>query len=215
MTTVRTRIDRDLEEKEVSYGDDPERLELITRTRQFKSSWLELAAALSEVKRSGRWQEWGFDTFENYTKKELNLKADTVDKLTGSYAFLRKSAPSVLKRDGVSKPIPSFQAIDFLRRAAESPKQDEAQLFELKQKVFEEGAPVSQLNRSFKEVFFPSSREEKKDKERAGVRNVGKRLRELLEESNCVPERISSRLKATLDELLEHLAIEEEESRAA
>ena len=105
---------------EREHAEDPERVQLIACARRFKSSSIELAAALTRVKRGGHWKHWGYDTFEHYAKSELHLRQETVDKLTGSYSFLQKRAPGVLDRDGLSSPIPSYQAVDFLRRAEEA-----------------------------------------------------------------------------------------------
>ena len=112
----RTKVDEELEVTELTFADDPERANVVARVRRFKASWIELAEALSDVKRGNRYKTWGYDSFEDYAKKELRLKPDTVDKLLGSFTFLRKRAPEVLERDGVARSIPSYQAIDFLRR---------------------------------------------------------------------------------------------------
>src|SRR5207249_2933114 len=118
-TMHQTNVDRALAALEERHADDPERVEILRRTRRFKASWLELAEALAEVKRGKGWERWGYDDFEAYTKGELKLNSSTVDKLTGSYMFLHKRAPEVLKRDPLDAPLPSYQAIDFLRRAEE------------------------------------------------------------------------------------------------
>ena len=55
-----TNVDRALAALEEQHADDPERAELLRRTRRFKASWLELCEALSEVKRNNTWQRWGY-----------------------------------------------------------------------------------------------------------------------------------------------------------
>src|SRR4051812_27310193 len=102
-----TKIDATLAALEETFSDDQERAELLRRARQFKSSWIELAQSLTEARKSGRWKQWGFETFDDYTRKELHLRQETVDKLTGSYSFLQRRAPAVLDRDGVAAPLPS------------------------------------------------------------------------------------------------------------
>ncbi len=99
---------------------DPERAEMIARVRRFKSSWFELAEALTQVRSDGRWKRWGFSSFEDYWRRELHLRKETVDKLTGSYGFLREHAPEVLTREVDLTPLPSYQAVDFWRRAEEA-----------------------------------------------------------------------------------------------
>src|ERR1700733_6215454 len=111
----RTKTDAELAAAEAMHADDPERAEILHRARRFKASWIELAESLSEVRRGGQWKGWGFDSFEEYARNELHLKPETADKLTGSYQFLQRRAPEVLRRDGVNRPIPSYQSVDFLR----------------------------------------------------------------------------------------------------
>ncbi|MGH7272042.1 MAG: hypothetical protein ACREJ3_16555 [Polyangiaceae bacterium] len=113
----RTKTEQALAEAEIAHSDDPERSELVMRARRFKASWVELAEALSGIKRSGRWSAWGFESFEAYAKGELRIRPETAEKLTCSYAFLRRRAPSVIQRDALTERIPSYQAVDFLRRA--------------------------------------------------------------------------------------------------
>src|SRR5437764_13726750 len=96
----RTRTDDVLAASEIQHAHDPERAELIARVRRFKASWFELGEALTEQKRSEKWRQWGYAAFDDYVKRELHLRADTVDKLTGSFTFLRARAPEVPRRDG-------------------------------------------------------------------------------------------------------------------
>src|SRR5271166_4946009 len=116
----RTKTEVALAEAEQTHADDPERADVLRRARTFKTSWIELGEALTRIKRSGQWKQWGYESFEAYAGGELFLKPQTVDKLTGSFTFLQRRAPSVLSRDGVREPIPSYQAVDFLRRAEAS-----------------------------------------------------------------------------------------------
>ena len=99
---------------------------MLARARRFKNSWIELAEALTETRKNGAWKRWGYESFEDYAKKELHLRQETVDKLTGSFVFLQKRAPEVLRRDGLTASIPSYQSVDFLRRAEsqEDPPRD-------------------------------------------------------------------------------------------
>src|SRR3712207_4164197 len=94
-----TNVDRALAALEEQHANDPERASMLSLTRRFKASWLELGQALSEVKRSKAWERWGHESFEAYTKNELKLRSDTVEKLTAGYLFLHKRAPEVLTRD--------------------------------------------------------------------------------------------------------------------
>jgi hypothetical protein len=208
----RTKTEAALAEAEATHADDPERAELLRRARQFKSSWIELAEALTQAKRGGRWKDWGYDSFEAYAKGELRLKQETVDKLTGSYSFLQRRAPAVLSRDPISEPFPSYQAVDFLRRAEESDTAPREAVEEIRRRIIDEAAPLGTVTRAYRDVVFPVDEDTLVARDVAGVKNVAKRLRELLEATRAVPRKVASDTAAALDRLLE--AIEDREEAA-
>src|SRR5262249_23388323 len=150
-----TKVDRILESAEAEHANDPERAELIRCTRRFKASWIELAQALTEARRTGHWKRWSYASFENYTKKELHLRPETVDKLTGSFVFLKRRAPEVLGRDGISAPIPSYQSVDFLRRAEEEVDAPADVVREIRKRVIDDGAGVASVARQYRDTVFP------------------------------------------------------------
>jgi hypothetical protein len=209
----RTKTEAALAEAEQAHADDPERAELLRRARRFKTSWVELAEALTQCRRSGRWKGWGYDTFEAYAKGELHLRQETVDKLTGSYSFLQRRAPAVLERDPLREPMPSYQAVDFLRRAEENDDAPREAVAEIRKRVLEEAAPVAAVSKAYKDVVFPIDEDTRRARDAAGVKNVARRLRELLQETHVVPRRLASEVGEALERLLE--AIEEKEEEAA
>lgn len=213
-----TNVDRALAALEEQYADDPDRVEVLRRTRRFKTSWLELAEALAEVKREKHWERWGYDSFETYAKSELKLRGDTVEKLAGSYMFLHKRAPEVLRRDPLGDaPMPSYQAIDFLRRAEERVAEDETAvpndtIVDIRKKVLDEGVPVATVARLYKDTLFPLPEAEKKEKDRSALKSHASKLRELLETSSVVPKGLARTVTESLDELLS--VVSEKEGKA-
>jgi hypothetical protein len=207
---MRTKTDAALAEAEAAHADDPQRADLIARARRFKASWIDLAEALTQAKREGRWRAWGFDSFEAYARNELRLKQETVDKLTGSYSFLQRRAPAVLARDVLREPMPSYQAVDFLRRAEAQEGAPREAVEAIRKRVLEDAAPVAAVSRAFKDVVFPVDEETLRARDVAGLRNVARRLRELLAETRAVPRKLAGEVAGALDELLE--AIEEREA---
>ncbi len=199
----RTKVDAALESLAQEHEDDPERAELLHRARRFKASWIELAEALTNVRRHGQWKRWGFDSLEAYAKAELHLRADTVDKLTGSFQFLKSKAPDVLRRDGLTDPIPSYQSVDFLRRA-EAEGETKGDVMEaLRKRVLDEGAAPAAVSREFKATVFPIDEAARKERDAAAIRNVAKRLQELLGETRAVPRRLAGEVGEALGKLLE------------
>lgn len=211
----RTKVDRALEALEEQHAGDAERAEMLRRTRRFKASWVELAEALTEARRKKSWQRWGYDSFEAYCKGELKLRAETVDKLTGSYAFLHKRAPEVLRRDPLEAPMPNYHAVDFLRRAEERMAEDDgavsdATMEDLRKRVLEDAAPIATVSRLYKDTLFPVSEEEKVDRERRDIKSAATKLREALTNSESVPKKVAREVAEALARLLEELEASEE-----
>jgi hypothetical protein len=207
-----TNVDRALAALEEKHADDPERAELLRRTRRFKASWLELAEALAEVRRGKTWERWGYDSFESYTKTELKLRPDTVEKLTGSYLFLHKRAPEVLRRDPLDAPLPSYQAIDFLRRAEERAAEDETvpndTIVDIRKKVLDDGVPVATVARLYQDTLFPVSEAQRREKDRHALKSTATKLKDLLEETSVVPKGLAKSVTESLDEPLATLSAE-------
>jgi hypothetical protein len=206
----RTKTDAALADAERSHADDPERAELLARARRFKASWIELAEALTAVKRSSAWRSWGYDSFEAYAKGELKIRQETADKLTGSYTFLKRRAPGVLERDALREPIPSYQAVDFLRRAEASEDTPKGTVDAIRRRVLDDAAPAATVVRAFGNVVFPIDEAQRQAREVAGLKNVAKRLRDLLSETRAVPRKLAGEVGGALERLLEALGSEEE-----
>jgi hypothetical protein len=208
----RTKTDAALEQAEQAHADDPERAELVRRARRFKASWIELAEALTAARKHSTWRGWGYDSFEAYVRAELHLKPETADKLTGSYSFLQRRAPAVLRRDPLRETMPSYDSVDFWRRAEDSEGAPRDAVDEIRRRVVDEGAAAGTLARAYNDVVFPIDEATRRTRDRAGVRNVARRLHELLSETNVVPRKLSAEVAAALDKLLE--AVEEKGAAA-
>lgn len=206
-----TNVDRALAALEEQYADDPERASMLRLTRRFKASWLELAQALAEVKRNKAWERWGYDSFESYAKAELKLRSDTVEKLTGSYLFLHKRAPEVLQRDPLEA-LPTYQAIDYLRRVEEKAAEDDSipkeTVVDVRKQILDEGVPVAKVARLYNDTLFPVSESAKRESNRKALKSTATKLRDLLTETDAVPKRLASSVGEALDELLAKLSAE-------
>jgi hypothetical protein len=199
---LKTKVEAALEDAERAHRDDPERAELIRRARRFKASWIELAEELASARRRERWRAWGYQSFESYVRSELHLRPETADKLTGSYMYLQRSAPAVLRRDALSQPMPSYQSVDFLRRAEEGGSAEPETLDELRRRALDEGASRGALAREYGETVFPIQPAIRRAREVAGLRNVAGRLRELLSGTKAVSPNLAHEVSVALDKLL-------------
>ncbi len=205
-TAGHTKLDGVLAAAERRFAGDPERAELIARTRRFKASWIELAEALTACQRNQRYTAWGYSSFEEYYRKELHLKTSTVNKLVGTYAFLRKSAPEVLERDGIVHEFPSLPNIEFLRRAEQAAQQGQVStdiLAEVRRAIIDDNLPAGKVNRQFKETLFPSDIEMEQQKRRRETIRLAQRLTETLAVlEGSVPPEVLAQVQAAIDRLL-------------
>jgi hypothetical protein len=221
MSTSSSALDRELASREASLAHDPERAGVITAARRFKASWFELGELLTAVRRQERWRAWRHASFEDYCKKELHLRRETADKLTGSFTFLRARAPEVVDRaignvqvaarDGSGRftelddeSLPSYQAIDFWRRAEEADAPRDT-VDEIRRQVLDEGASLGKLHRQFREVVFPLDEASAREKRRAELRSAVARLTELLALGRA-DGLVAAELSAELEEPLSRLA---------
>lgn len=203
-----TKTDREMEDKMLAVAGDPERVDVIGKARHFKRTWIELAEALTGVYERESWVRWGYDSFEEYCRRELHIKKGTVAKLLGSFRFLQSDAPTFLERSlrEPAAPVPSLQAIDFLARAAERGAADSDTMEEMKRAAFDDGADAPVLSRRFKEVAFPVDESERRDKLRGQLTSTARRLATLIAEPDApIPHGIAVTLEETLGQLLDVL----------
>lgn len=133
-----------------------QRAELQQRTKRFRSSWVELAEALSLVHQSKDHAAWGYPDFSDYCRKELKLTPNTVNKLVASYRYLSTSNPQVLKRDGIAQRIPTMEAVQLLRNTAERCGLGEfgTEVLESVQKsIIDDNLPLAQVIKKHQEVI--------------------------------------------------------------
>lgn len=198
-----------LEAAEANHADDPLRSDMLRRARVFKTGWVELAEALVRVRRAKSYEGWGYATFEDYTKKELRLRQETVDKLTGSFLFLKERAPDIMERDGVTQKIPSYDTVDFLRRAEERQEAPREVLEELREKVLEHPVSMPTLAKQFAPRVFPPTEDERHAREKAAMKGAAERLLETLGESRSAPKGLSGDLTVLLERFLAALEVGE------
>ena len=113
----------------------------------------------------------------------------------------------------MSEPIPSYQAIDFLRRASEEAEDaPEGTVEEIFHKVIDEGAGAGQVAREYGAVLFPVDPDVKKQRDIAAVRNVAKRLHEILGETKVIAKPLAADGREVLARILEALEPKQQEA---
>ncbi len=175
-------------------GNDPLRLFAAKSAYHFKHSWIEMADALVQVRDSGTYRQWGYDSLLTYCEGELGLKKALVDKLTVSFSAMEKYAPERLSGEE-NAPIPGYQSLDYFARAMGDPRFDGSDprdapqeplspelTGQLRAAVFDECCTPKQLRERFEPLIRPrSAAEEERDAVRRTLTTT-KRLREQLED---------------------------------
>jgi hypothetical protein len=205
-----TKTDRQMEDQMLAVAHDPVRADTLQKARAFKRTWLELAEALTRVQSQKSFETWGYPDFDAYCRKELHLRGSTVAKLLGSYRFLETSAPRVLERarttgpSELTSPIPSLPAVEFVQRATERGAADAETLETIQRVAFDEGCDAPILARRFKDVAFPETDRDRREKLRAAIAQAARRLSSLIaEEGSPVPKKLAIQTEELVGELLE------------
>lgn len=160
MTTAhKTKAIQSIEDRLTGLEEGSLRHETLKAAREFKMSWIHLGQMLHQVWRQKSFKEWGYLTFEGYVSKEIGVRQQTASKLIKSYLFLEREEPHYIRAENISDEtrqlegetalpsakIPSYEAVDALRRAKGKVSEEEYQ--ELRKEAFEnsrEGKEIRQ-----------------------------------------------------------------------
>ncbi len=129
-----------------------DRYQVLATAKSFKSSWVALGEKLLEVKRSGRFSEWGYENFEDYCSREVRIKKPTAQKLTLAYRYMEKEEPELMARQKELSPLPDFRSVELLRQAREEKNFSEEEYADLRKAVVEENRSHPTIAKRFKEV---------------------------------------------------------------
>lgn len=165
-------------------------MQVVTRARSFKRSWVDMAELLVQVRKRGLHEAWGYETIQGYALEELNIKRTTCDKLTGSFSALERHVPHVLTWDGVAQEMPAMESVDYFARAVDprpkkegdpTPEPPDGEVVEeLKQAIFEDLAGAPALRRRFGAVLNPKDEAQERKELLGRVRSNARRLESLV-----------------------------------
>jgi hypothetical protein len=216
---ARTKVEAVLQAREEEVaGEDPERAELLRLARSFKGTWIDLAAALTEARRTRVYERWGYDSFDDYARRELALSKATADKLTQSFGFLQSKAPEYTRltarhvaapgfeaEDGDGeRQLPSYQAVDFWRRAEEAGAADDKTMGALGDEVLG-GATPALLRRRYGEAAFPANDDDRDERSRRAALAAAQRLADVLPDCRGLGKGLVKEAEGVLGRLIETL----------
>jgi hypothetical protein len=182
------------------------RRRVLESARRFKSTWVELARLLAQVRAEESWQEWGHPSFEAYCTRELFLTRATAEKLTMSYGFLERREP-VIARAREARETPPFEVIEVLSRAEAAGRLDDEAWEGMREEVLGGDMDRAEVSRKLTERFGAPPRPEPPaaEERHARLAATARRLAEACEADPDVPAAIRRHAR-DLAEALERLA---------
>jgi hypothetical protein len=209
---------RRLEEKMAAVEAGSLRYQVLENARNFKGSWIALGQMLYTVYKDKMYKEWGFMSFEAYCKGEIGIRQQTASKLLHSYYFLEKNESDFLKtvtstQNPEPKTIPTFDAVNLLRLAANNKELSEEDYQEFKKSVFEEGKEAREVKRqlglrlrSIRQDQDPQkARQERRDKTLRRLLATVKTLQKEVVYGHLVSERTAKELEKVVEYLTEEI----------
>lgn len=151
-TSVKTRAEELIEQLMQQLDPASPRYHVLASAKQFKSSWVDLGEKLIKVKREGLFQEWGYQDFVDYCRKEVRIKQPTAQKLTMAYHYLEQQEPELLQRSGDLHPMPDYRAVDLLRQAEEEQQLSQDEISQLRQAVLQENRSFPTIRQRFNQA---------------------------------------------------------------
>lgn len=188
---------------------------LLQRSKEFKTSWIELGQALYTVWKDKLYKEWGYTKFETYTAKEIGIRKQTALKLLRSYFFLEKKEPYYLSKEYNQKAnaasMPTYESINALRLANSKRQLDNADYENIKKNVLEKGRDAQTVKRDLtalirqREELLP---EEAWRKKRLILLKRSLTLLKSLREEIKLTKIFSAQVMKDIDKLISKLEVE-------
>ena len=113
----------------------------------------------------------------------------------------------MLARDPLTESMPTYQAVDYLRRAHERTEEvGKPEVFDaLYNKVVDDGLPLAKAKREFEPVLFPRSKDEQRSKDEAALRGLLTRTLDLLKGGEVLRGEVRRDLEQALGAALREL----------
>lgn len=205
MDTIKTKSLEKIQHKMEAMDKDSLRYRILESAKNFKTSWIELGRALYSVWKDKLYKDWGYNSFDTYTSKEIGIRKQTALKLLRSYYFLEKEEPQYLKSDytesAQAASLPNYESIDVLRLAKNKKSLDEDDYGNLKKSVFENGKDVREVKKDLvslirqrQELEPEEARQKRKTAQVKRLVSTLKSLKNEIELSKTLPQAIIKEL---------------------
>jgi hypothetical protein len=209
-TSVKTKAEVLIDQLMQQLDPASPRYHVLASARQFKSSWVDLGEKLLKVKREGLFQEWGYQDFIDYCRKEVRIKQPTAQKLTLAYHYLAQKEPDLLRGNELQT-LPDYRSVDLLRQAEEEQQLSQDEITQLRQAVLSEKRSFPTVRQHFNQVSRPlrNSTEQRRIAMQA-VLSASRRLSTALEGIDELKGRIIGPLNQLIDTLEQGLKLSDQ-----
>ncbi|MFH1767948.1 MAG: hypothetical protein ABH858_02150 [Candidatus Omnitrophota bacterium] len=150
---------------------DTIRKEVLRATQDFKSSWRNLAQALHVVWKDKLYRKWGYETFDQYTAKEVTIRKATAVKLIRSYNFLKEETSLGGYEEKEERAVtPTFEMVNTLQRARKALSDEDYQ--RVKKDVFENGKDAREVRKDINALIMKQRKDVNPEEERTRAGKV-------------------------------------------
>lgn len=157
MTKLTTKSLEGIQNRMEGVDEGSMRYRILQNAKNFKTSWIDLGQSLYSVWKDKLYKEWGYNTFEAYTAKEIGIKQPTAMKLLKSYYFLEREEPAYLQKerteDTTVATAPSYESVNVLRLAKDKKAIDSVDYAALKKDVFVAGKDAGEVRKSLTSIM--------------------------------------------------------------
>ncbi len=170
--------------------------------KRYKSSWVDLGKLLVQVRDQALYEAWGYPNFEGYCLGELRIRKQTAMKLTRNFSFLEKHEPQEMQSADIVERAPAFEVVEVLAQAEERGQLSAQEYKSIRDSIWNQERPVSELRREVVEKF-PPPEPEPLSHGAALRRLVGlaKKLSAEVHSTKHVPKAVGERVDALIEDL--------------
>jgi hypothetical protein len=130
---------------------------ILEHSKSFKTSWVELGRALYAVWKDKLYLDWGYQSFEAYTAREVGVVKKTAMKLLKNYFFLEEEEPRMVQQDYTSSvqpaTLPQVDAVNTLRLASRRKDLKPEDYKALRSEVFDNGSDVTSVRKALTQLI--------------------------------------------------------------
>ena len=174
---------------------------VLLAAKRFKSSWVELGKLLVKVRDEALYEQWGYPTFDAYCLSEVRIRKSTADKLTRSFSFLDKHEPRAMAQDDIVETAPPFEVVQVLADAEDRGKLSAQEYKSIRDSIWDQERPVSELKRELVEQFPQEVREPTDGVHLKRMAAWARKLASELGGNKKVPRALAERAEALAEEV--------------